>query len=1512
MAQGNGSPTGAVLVVGGGIAGIQASLDLAEAGFKVYLAEHKSAIGGHMAQLDKTFPTNDCAMCTVSPKLVDVGRHLNVEVLTDVDVLGLEGEAGAFEAHLRRRPRYIDLAKCTACGDCEKVCPVEIPGRFDEGLVRQKAAHKLYPQAVPNAYAIEKVGVSPCRDACPAGQRAQGYIAHIRTGDYGAALKTIKLDNPFPGICGRICNHRCEDACSRAKLDEALDIRALKRFVADWAYAQPYQPPEPAERKFDQRVAVIGAGPCGLTTAKDLCLAGYPVTVYEALPVAGGMLRVGVPEYRLPAAMIDREIQEIADLGVDLRVDSPIRNVEELFGEGYAAVLLAVGAHEGVRLPIPGADLPGVLINTDFLRDTRLGATPELGQRVIVVGAGNVAMDCARTAVRLGKSVAVHYRRSQADASADPLEIEHAEEEGIHFEYFSNPVEILAGSDGRVRGVRFQRMGAGEPDERGRRRPVAVPGSEYEVPCESVIFSVGQRAGLAFLPEGAGVQLTREDTVAIDSASCMTSRPGLFAAGDSTTGTAYLIDAVASGHHAARGIHGFLRGEPVHAAPKEKLPLAELSAEELAHRADLGELTRSPRLGVRTLAPGERRQSFEEVSLGYTEAEARLEAARCLACGVCSECFACAEACQAGAVNHDETGREERLAVGAVVLAPGYELYDAALSQEFGFGRYPNVVTAMQFERMLSASGPTHGHVERPGDGRTPKKIAFLQCVGSRDQSHDYCSSVCCMYAAKEAIMAVEHEPGTEVAVFFMDTRSFSKGYDEYYRRAQEKYGVRYERCRVSRLLEDPATGDLTVRYVQGGKLREEAFDLVVLSVGMVVSPAVRDLGRRLGIALDDYGFCHTALFTPLEASRPGVFVAGPFREPKDIPETVVEASGAAARAGTLLTAARGTLTREPAYPPERQVGAEEPRVGVFVCHCGSNIGGFLDVPAVAEYARSLPGVAHAEANLYTCSQDTVAHITATAVELGLNRVVVASCSPRTHEPLFQDAVRAAGLNPALFEMANIRNQCSWVHSQAWHGSTEKAMDLVRAAVARARRLAPIQSLEFPVRKAALVVGGGAAGMTAALELADQGFPVHLVEQTGQLGGNLSRVRFLEDGSSPAELLRALVRRTVAHPGITVYLGAELAETGGFQGNFESTVRWEDGQTARVEHGTTIVATGAREYRGPEYGLGTTSDVVTALDFEEFLYHKAGGNGHDRARRLTARPLPSKVAMILCVGPAERFCARTCCTTAIKDALLLKELKPDAEITVLYKDVRTYGFKERLYTEARRRGVVFRRYADGTRPKVTTEWNSLRLDYQDGATGQEATLRPDLLVLAEPLVPRPDTKALATRLKVPLDADGFFLEAHVKLRPVDFQSNGLFLAGLCHYPKLLSESVAQAQAASARAATLLAKTTLRSEGVVAAVNPELCAGCLTCVRVCPYEVPAMRADLTGSGAIAGAAYIEPATCHGCGVCAGECPAKAIQLAHYTDPQVEAVVEGLLAGRVPYRGKERHEVAAGSC
>ncbi len=1510
-------PVGAVMVVGGGIAGMQASLDLADQGYRVYLIESKSAIGGHMAQLDKTFPTNDCAMCTISPKLVETGRHLNIELLVDTEVVKVAGQAGNFDVTIRKKPRYIDLTKCVGCGDCVDVCPVVIPDNFNEGLSQRHAAHKLYPQAVPNAYAIEKLGIAPCRDACPSGQRAQGYIALIREGRYEDALRVIKEDNPFPGICGRICNHRCETACNRGLVDEPINIHALKRFVTDKVYQNPRQPLPPAEISRDQRVAIIGAGPCGLTAARDLAKLGYPVSIFEALPVAGGMLRVGVPEYRLPAEIIEREIADITDLGIELHLNTTVDDLDELFEEGFESVLIAVGAHEGIRLPIPGASLENVLINTHFLRDVRLGNPPKLGKRVLVLGGGNVAIDCARTAVRLGAEVHIACLEPRENMPCHPWEADAAEEEGVAIHADRTFLRVVDDGHGRVAGVECTKVRSFSFDHEGRLSLEKEPDSEHIIEADTVIFSVGQRAGLAFIPEDSGVGITSKRTIAINPNTFAATRPGVFAAGDSVSGTAFVIEAVASGHQVAESIHRYLAGEPLEPQPRPDLPVIKFTKAELQARVEQGEIHATGRVPMVELPVKSRIDSFQEIELGYTDEQAQAEASRCLSCAICSECLSCEYICGTKAVNHNAVETVEQIQVGAVILAPGFQIYQAELSQEYGLGRYPNVVTALQFERLLSASGPTGGHVTRPSDEVAAKRIAFLQCVGSRDQSHDYCSAVCCMYATKEAVMAKEHEPEADIHIFMMDMRSFSKGYEAYYQRAREQYGIQYTRCRISALKEDSETHNLILRYVedQGSNLagldpsslsnlqpqiREEAFDMVVLSVGMEISDSVRKLGQDLAIELDDYGFCHTTLFHPLETSRPGIFVAGPFREPKDIPETVVEASGAAACSAALLSEARHTLTRVMEFPPERDVSEESLKIGVFVCHCGSNIGGYLEVPFVVDHAKTLPGVVHAEHNLYTCSQDSIAHITEQVKELGLNRVVVASCTPHTHAGLFQDCIRAAGLNPYLFDMANIRNQCSWVHSHDEAAATAKAKDLVRMAVARVSALEPLRTTQVENEHAALVVGGGVAGMTTAQSLAKSGFEVHLVEREETLGGNLRHVYHTVSGDDPQPFLTDLIEETQQEAHIHLHLAHELVKNQGFMGNFTSTLRDRSGKEVEIRHGVSIIATGGREYRGRDYGYGSDPHVITGMEFEALLAEAQGKRPLmiDRVRQIQeslGKALPDEMTMIFCVGPADRYCSRICCSTGLKNALTMKQLKPEAQITVLFRDIRTYGSKENLYTRAREAGIRFVRYDPDQPPDVRHQEGKIQVTATDPSLGLPILLEPDLLVLSMPVIPAEGSDKVASICKTAVDGDGFFLEAHVKLRPVDFASEGLFMAGMAHYPKLLNESIAHAQAAASRASIILAKPNLLAGGIIAQVDQQKCVGCLTCVRVCPFDVPTVDEKVLGNGDIRGAAFIEPTICRGCGNCVSECPAKAIQLLHFKDDQIMIKLDALFVG-----------------
>ena len=1000
-----GKKVGAVLVVGGGVAGIQASLDLADSGFKVYLIDQSPSIGGVMAQLDKTFPTNDCSMCILSPKLVATGRHPNITILTNSEVAGLEGEAGSFEVKLRRKSRYILEDKCTGCGDCAQKCPIVILDSFNERLANRSAVYVKYPQAVPLKY------------------------------------------------------------------------------------------------------------------------------------------------------MIDRE--------------------------------------------------------------------------------------------------------------------------------------------------------------------------------------------------------------------------------------------------------------------------------------------------------------------------------KCIGCGTCQEI------CKAHAIQYDQDDSEVKLKVGSIILAPGFESFDARLKTEYGYGRFSNVVTSIEFERILSASGPYGGLVLRPSDGEIPKKIAFIQCVGSRDfqLGNNYCSAACCMYGMKEAVIAKEHTPSKlDAKIFFMDMRSYGKEFDAYYERAQGEWGIQFVRSRVAGVTEDPKTGNLLVHYVEDETPKTEEFDMVILSTGMQPPKNAEKLAKSMGIKLNKYNFCETEAFSPMETSKPGILVCGAFSAPKDIPESVAQASGAAAKAMSIIASERGTQITVKEYPPERDVSQEEPRIGVFVCHCGINIGGVVNVPEVVGYAKTLPHVVYAEANLYTCSQDTQKLIRDKIVQNKLNRVIVASCTPRTHESLFKETVQESGLNPYLFEMTNIRDQCSWVHMHEPKEATEKAKDLVRSVVAKAQLLKSLEKPLINVIPVCLVLGGGVSGMTAACELAEQGFEVHLVEREKDLGGHLRTIRYLlGNGDDPKAKLDALVRAVQKTGKIHVYLGAEVVDIYGFVGNFKSKIRQQDGKEKEIEHGTVIVATGATEYRPTEYLYGKDERVVTQHELEEKL---ADGKFKGKS-----------VVMIQCVGARNEErpnCARICCGQAIKNALKIKEVAPESEVYVLYKDMRAYGFKEDYYREAATKGVLFVNYDDERPPQVVNCNGQLRVTFWEPVIGERFEVEPDLLVLSAATVPNPDNKHVAEMLKVPLTKDGFFLEAHMKLRPVDFATEGVFLCGMAHSPKYIDESIAQACAAAARAATILSKKTIEMEGIIANVSEDLCSGCRICEYLCPYLAVEMK-DKEGKAI----AHVVEALCKGCGACGAACPTKAITMGHFTTDEVLAQIEAAL-------------------
>jgi len=873
----------------------------------------------------------------------------------------------------------------------------------------------------------------------------------------------------------------------------------------------------------------------------------------------------------------------------------------------------------------------------------------------------------------------------------------------------------------------------------------------------------------------------------------------------------------------------------------------------------------------------------------------------------CDSCRKCVEVCPTSAVDLKAAPAEKEIQVGAVILAVGYQPFNPREMQEFGFGRYPNVITSMQYERLASRSGPTEGSVARPSDGRLPKKIAWLQCIGSRDQKYPYCSAICCMYATKEAMLAKQRIPDVEAHIFTMDERAFNKEYNAYYLRARDEHDVQYTRCRISEIRQDPKTHDLILRYPSGrkhgesaagqGELIEDCYDMVVLAVGVRPPQEAEELSRLLDVELNEYGFCQTDKFTPLQTSRPGVFVCGAFASPKEIGETLIDASGAAAEAMRLMRDKLGVMPSSRAYPfispedilpkVERDVSAESPRVGVFVCECGGSISDVVNAADVAAFAGELKGVVHAAPLPFACLPDGLNHIRHAIEDLKLNRVMIAACSHRTHESLFQRRVRECGLNPYLLDMENIREQCAWVHMDDHAGATRQAKELVRVGVARAHLAQPLSKEARQPSRRALVIGGGVSGMTVALAIADSGFDVELIEKSDALGGNLHRIYYVAEGDNPQRLLRDLVNRVIAHEHITVRLRSEVAWHTGSVGAFRSIIRSANGEI-EVDHGVTVVATGGRESQDGRYGLGKDSRVVRQSELEELIAHQP--------ERVVAM---KHIVMIQCVRPegAPDYCSRMCCTNTMKNAIRIKMLNPNGKVTILYKDIITYGFREKFYVEARRRGVLFVRYTDNDKPivqipnsksqnpKTSTPQAPLSVQVHEHVFGETLRLECDLIALSMSITPNEGTESLAKTLHVPLSLEGFFLEAHLKMRPMDFMEEGIFLAGMAHYPKFIEECIANALAAAGRAITVLSKDTLYVGGSVAVIDQTKCTACLTCVRTCPFNIPQVKGDLIGVGGIIGAAWIDPARCQGCGTCTAECPAKAIQLLNYRDEQI---------------------------
>lgn len=854
------------------------------------------------------------------------------------------------------------------------------------------------------------------------------------------------------------------------------------------------------------------------------------------------------------------------------------------------------------------------------------------------------------------------------------------------------------------------------------------------------------------------------------------------------------------------------------------------------------------------------------------------------------KCRICETVCENKAIDFNQKPEKVEINVGAVILSTGLEPFDASLRHDYGYGLMPNVVTSMDFERLLSSTGPYEGEILRASDKKHPHKIAWIQCVGSRQVNplggNSYCSAVCCTYTQKQVILTKEHDADAECTIFHNDIRAYGKDFERYYQRTENLPGVRFIRSYVSIGREMPETKNVTIRYsTTDDGVKEEEFDMVVLSVGLNPPSLAATMRKRFGIDMEDHGFCRVSPTNPMETSKPGIFVSGAFKGPVDIPESVFTASAAASQCGEMLDYRRGELSRERVYPPEQDVSQEDPRIGVFVCRCGANIGRIVDVPSAVDYALTLPNVVYSQEQMFSCATNSAKEITDKIKEKGLNRVILAACSPRTLEPLFRDTLREAGINQYYLDMANIREHCSWVHAREPEAATAKAKDIIRMSVARAAYLRPLQEMTLNVNKNALVVGGGIAGMTTALSIANQGHEVYLIEKEKELGGMARRLYYTLEGMDVQMYLHDLIRKVYNHPRVHVYHEAVIAEAAGYIGNFVTTVKFQ-GRTVEIKHGVAVIAIGADEYKPVEYLYGQDDRVMTQLELEEKI-------AHADETLLNAESL----VMIQCVGSREEgrnYCSRVCCSQAVKNALKLKELKPEMQIYILFRDMRTYGFSEDYYREAANRDVKFIRYEPDDKPVVeaTVEEGKpvVRVTVTDPVLGQKVAIDADAVALAAAVIPAKDSREVAGFFKVTRGLDGFFTEAHVKLKPVEFSTDGVYLCGTAHYPKHVTETISQAYGAAGRVMIPLSHDTLAASGAVCRVDEEKCVTCGACISICSYGAIAFNDTALGKKA-----QVNPVLCKGCGVCNTVCPTEAIQLQHFTDQEILSQVDAALEG-----------------